>query len=83
VRDQRQAFEASLVLIEGKALSTRLIQDGMHAVISYQPQSARSCACTPDRDDRERFVHFATDATWLVRYLHELTAFPRRGAATT
>jgi len=58
VRDQRQAFEASLVLIEGKALSTRLIQDGMHAVISYQPQSARSCACTPDRDDRERFCTF-------------------------
>ena len=33
MRDQRQAFEASLVLIEGKALSTRLIQDGLHAVI--------------------------------------------------
>jgi hypothetical protein len=49
VRDQRQAFEASLVLIEGKAFSTPLIQDGLHAVISYQPQSARSCACTPDR----------------------------------
>jgi phage terminase large subunit-like protein len=55
VRDQRQAFEASLVLIEGKTFSTQLIQDGLHAVTNYQPRSARSCACTPDRDDRERF----------------------------
>ena len=55
MRDQRQAFEASLVLIEGKAFSTQLIQDRLHAVISHQPQSARSCACTPGRDDRERF----------------------------
>ena len=83
VRDQRQAFEASPVLIEGKAFSTQLTQDRLHAVISHQPQSARSCACTPGRDDRERFVHLATDTAWLAGYLHELTAFPRRGAMTT
>jgi phage terminase large subunit-like protein len=82
VRDQRQAFEASLVLIEGKAFSTQLIQDRLHAVISHRSRQdhahARQAAMIENG-----FVHLATDAAWLAGYLHELTAFPRRGATTT
>jgi predicted phage terminase large subunit-like protein len=43
VREQRDAFEASVVLIEDKASGTQLIQElveqGLHAVTRYQPQS--------------------------------------------
>ena len=43
VREQCEAFEASVVLIEDKASGTQLIQElveqGLHAVTRYQPQS--------------------------------------------
>ena len=43
VREQCQAFEASVVLIEDKVSGTQLIQeliaDGLHAVTRYQPQA--------------------------------------------
>ena len=43
VREQRDAFEANVVLIEDKASGTQLIQElvaeGVHAVTRYQPQS--------------------------------------------
>ena len=43
VREQWEAFEASVVLIEDKASGTQLIQEliaqGLHAVTRYQPQS--------------------------------------------
>ena len=50
MREQAQAFAASVVLIEDKASGTQLIQElvaeGLHAVTRYQPQSDRSCECT-------------------------------------
>jgi len=43
VREQCEAFEASVVLIEDKASGTQLIQElieqGLHAVTRYQPQT--------------------------------------------
>jgi predicted phage terminase large subunit-like protein len=43
VREQCEAFAASVVLIEDEASGTQLIQelaaDGLHAVTRYQPQS--------------------------------------------
>jgi phage terminase large subunit-like protein len=59
VREQCQAFEASVVLIEDKASGTQLIQEliqeGLHAVTRYQPQSDKVMRyARPDRDDRER-----------------------------
>jgi hypothetical protein len=43
VREQCQAFDANVVLIEDKASGTQLVQDlvqdGLHAVTRYQPQS--------------------------------------------
>jgi len=51
VREQCAAFEADVVLIEDKASGTQLIQElvaeGLHAVTRYQPQTTRSCGCTP------------------------------------
>ena len=43
VHEQRDAFAASVVLIEDKASGTQLIQElvaeGVHAVTRYQPQA--------------------------------------------
>ena len=43
MREQAQAFAASVVLIEDKASGTQLIQElvaeGLHAVTRYKPQS--------------------------------------------
>jgi phage terminase large subunit-like protein len=51
VREQRDAFEASVVLIEDKASGTQLIQElvqeGLHAVTRYQPQSDKIVRITP------------------------------------
>jgi phage terminase large subunit-like protein len=40
VREQAQAFAATVVLIEDKASGTQLIQEGLHAVSRYRPLSA-------------------------------------------
>ena len=82
VREQREAFDASAVLIEDKALGTQLIQEliqeGLHAVTRYQPQCdkvMRIHALTAMIENG--FVHLPKEAAWLAEYLHELTAFPR------
>jgi phage terminase large subunit-like protein len=45
VREQARAFGANVVLIQDKASGTQLIQelvqDGLHAVTRYQPQSGK------------------------------------------
>src|SRR5207245_1834815 len=81
VREQYEAFEASVVLIEDKASGTQLIQElveqGLHAVTPYQPQSdkiMRMQAQTATHEDG--FVHLPKEAGWLAEYLHELTVFP-------
>jgi predicted phage terminase large subunit-like protein len=80
-REQREAFDASVVLIEDKAsgiqLIQELIQEGLHAV-RYQPQSDRIMRMHAQTAMIENgFVHLPKEAAWLAEYLHELTAFPR------
>jgi predicted phage terminase large subunit-like protein len=82
VREQRDAFEATVVLIEDKASGTQLIQeliaDGLHAVTRYQPQADKIMRMHAQTAMIENgFVHLPKEAPWLAEYLHELTAFPR------
>ena len=82
VRDQRDAFGASVVLIEDKASGTQLIQeliaDGLHAVTRYQPQADKIMRMHAQTAMIENgFVHLPKEAAWLADYLHELTAFPK------
>ena len=82
VREQAQAFAASVVLIEDKASGTQLIQElvaeGLHAVTRYQPQSDKIMRMHAQTAMIENgFVHLPKEAGWLAEYLHELTAFPK------
>jgi len=76
------AFAAGVVLIEDKASGTQLIQelvqDGLHAVTRYQPQSDKIMRMHAQTAMIENgFVHLPKEAAWLAEYLHEMTAFPR------
>jgi predicted phage terminase large subunit-like protein len=80
VREQCQAFAANVVLIEDKASGTQLIQEliqeGLHAVTCYQPQSDKVMRMHAQTAMIENgFVHLPKEAAWLAEYLHELTAF--------
>ena len=78
VREQRETFDASVVLIEDKASGTQLIQEGLHAVTRYQQQSDKIIRMHAQTAMIENgFVHLPKEAAWLAEYLHELTAFPR------
>jgi predicted phage terminase large subunit-like protein len=82
VREQCEAFDASVVLIEDKASGTQLIQEmiqeGLHAVTRYQPQSDKIMRMHAQTAMIENgFVHLPKEAAWLPEYLHELTAFPK------
>jgi predicted phage terminase large subunit-like protein len=82
VCEQCQAFAASVVLIEDKASGTQLIQElieqGLHAVTRYQPQSDKIMRMHAQTAMIENgFVHLPKEAAWLAAYLHELTVFPK------
>jgi predicted phage terminase large subunit-like protein len=82
VREQCEAFDASVVLIEDKASGTQLIQElvseGLHAVTRYQPQADKIMRMHAQTAMIENgFVHLPKEAGWLAEYLHELTAFPK------
>jgi predicted phage terminase large subunit-like protein len=82
VREQCEAFEASVVLIEDKASGTQLIQElvaeGLHAVTRYQPQSDKIMRMHAQTAMIENgFVRLPKEAAWLAEYLHELTVFPK------
>ncbi len=82
VREQAQAFGASVVLIEDKASGTQLIQElvaeGLHAVTRYQPQSDKVMRMHAQTAMIENgFVHLPKEAAWIAEYLHELTVFPK------
>ena len=76
------AFAAGVVSIEDKASGTQLIQelvqDGLHAVMRYQPQSDKIMRMHAQTAMIENgFVHLPKEASWLTEYLHEMMAFPR------
>ena len=81
VREQADAFKASVILIEDKASGTQLIQEliseGLHTVKRYQPEGdkvMRMNAQTPSIENG--FVYLPREAPWLADYLHELSTFP-------
>jgi predicted phage terminase large subunit-like protein len=81
VREQYERFGPSVVLIEDKAsgiqLIQELIQDGLHAVTRYQPQTDKILRMHAQTAMIENgFVRMPDAAPWLAPYLHELTVFP-------
>src|SRR5712691_7895807 len=87
VCQQADAFNANVVLIEDKASGTQLIQElveqGLHAVTRYQPQSdkvmcmhAQTAVPGLDPGIENVFLHLPKEAGWRAEYLHELTVFP-------
>ena len=81
VREQRDLFNASVVLIEDKASGTQLIQEligeGCHGVTRYQPDCDKIMRLHAQTAMIENgFVHLPQTAPWLAEYLHELTVFP-------
>jgi predicted phage terminase large subunit-like protein len=81
VREQWQAFEAKVILIEDKASGTQLIQElvheGLHAVTRYVPDCDKTMRLHAQTGAMENgFVHVPREAHWLAEYLHELTTFP-------
>jgi predicted phage terminase large subunit-like protein len=81
VREQCQAFDANVILIEDKASGTQLIQElveeGMHAVTRYVPDCEKTMRLHAQTGAIENgFVHLPREAHWLAEYLHELTTFP-------
>jgi predicted phage terminase large subunit-like protein len=81
VREQRDLFNASVVLIEDKASGTQLIQeliaDGCHGVTRYQPDCDKIMRLHAQTAMIENgFVHLPQTAPWLAEYLHEMIVFP-------
>jgi len=74
VREQRDLFNASVVLIEDKASGTQLIQelitDGCHGVTRYQPGCDKVMRLHAQTAMIESgFVHVPEVAPWLAEYL--------------
>ena len=55
-----------------------MIEQGLHAVSRYQPQSDKIMRMHAQTAMTENgFVHLPKEAAWLAEYLHELTVFPK------
>jgi predicted phage terminase large subunit-like protein len=82
MREQREPFQANVVLIEDEASGTQLIQklmrEGLYAVTRYQPQSDKIMRRHAQTAMFENgFAHLPKESAWLAKDLRELTAFPR------
>ena len=82
VREQCQAFKASVVLIEDKSSGTQLLQElrheGLYAITAYAPEGDKIMRMDAQTAMIETgFVHLPREAHWLDDYLHELAAFPK------
>ena len=74
-------YEATEVLIAGKASGTQLIQeliaDGCYSVARYQPTMDKIMRLHAQTAMIENgFVYIPECAPWLAEYLHEMTVFP-------
>ena len=81
VREQRQMFDASVVLIENKASGTQLLQelihDGLHAATAFEPEGDKIMRMHAQTALIENgFVYLPEKAPWLADYLHEMSIFP-------
>ncbi len=81
VREQAEAFQATVILIEDKASGTQLIQEliaqGMYSIKRYVPEGDKVMRLHSQTATIENgFVYLPREAPWLSEYLHELTTFP-------
>ena len=81
VREQWQAYGATVVLIEDRASGTQLIQElkveGLHAVTGYTPEGDKIMRLHAQTATIENgFVYLPQEAPWLAAFLQELTTFP-------
>jgi predicted phage terminase large subunit-like protein len=81
VREQWQAYGATVILIEDKASGTQLIQElieeGVHPVTRYKPDGDKLMRLHAQTATIENgFVYLPREAHWLAEYLHEITTFP-------
>ena len=82
VREQRELWDAEVVLIEDRASGTQLIQEltheGLYAVKGFTPEGDKVMRLHAQTAMIENgFVHLPREAPWLAEYLHELTTFPK------
>ncbi|HEY5048969.1 MAG TPA: phage terminase large subunit [Rhizomicrobium sp.] len=82
VREQRDAWGPTTVLIEDRASGTQLIQelvaDGIHQVTKVSPTDDKVMRLHAQTGAIENgFVHLPREAHWLEDYLAELMSFPR------
>jgi predicted phage terminase large subunit-like protein len=81
VREQADAFRATVVIVEDKASGTQLIQelvsDGLRQVKRFQPETDKVMRMHAQTATIENgFVYLPREAPWLADYLHELRTFP-------
>jgi predicted phage terminase large subunit-like protein len=81
VREQAEAFSATIILIEDRASGTQLIQElvseGM-PIQKYEPTMDKTMRMYSVTSIIENgFVHLPDKASWLGEYLQELAVFPR------
>jgi len=82
VREQADAFQAKVILIEDRASGTQLLQelvhDGVYGAQSYKPTMDKIMRLHSVSSTIENgFVHLPEQAEWLATYLHELVTFPK------
>jgi predicted phage terminase large subunit-like protein len=81
VREQADAFQARVILIEDRASGTQLLQElvheGVYGAQSYKPTMDKIMRLYSVSSTIENgFVHLPEQAEWLATYLHELVTFP-------
>jgi len=82
VREQADAFQAKVILIEDRASGTQLLQElvheGVYGAQSYKPTMDKIMRLHSVSSTIENgFVHLPEKAEWLAAYLHELVTFPK------
>jgi predicted phage terminase large subunit-like protein len=81
VREQRELYQATVVLIEDRASGTQLIQElrkeGLRVVKPYAPDGDKIMRMNAQTATIENgFVHLPREAPWLADYIREITTFP-------
>jgi predicted phage terminase large subunit-like protein len=82
VRNQADAYQAKVILIEnrssGIALIQEMISEGASGITKYEPEGGDKVArmSVQTAAIENGFVYLPRDAPWLANYLHELLTFP-------
>jgi predicted phage terminase large subunit-like protein len=81
VREQRELYQATVVLIEDRASGTQLIQElrkqGLRVLKPYAPEGDKIIRMNAQTATIENgFVHLPREAPWSADYIREITTFP-------